>query len=182
MRPREGFNRMKKGSQKPMVKQPMPADLLMMILGLIEAKFYAGHAVNFQKDKPRLLAWVVFEPARWLKSRGVTITTTRYGDLMRKVIMDAAAHGNLEDIHYLPAWLRHTIQTHLAMHGEEVYFEAKNARTLVENAMSLVGGRVGVQAGPDVVAEFTAADRLIKAAKATQRTPKRGVKEQLNLL
>ena len=165
---------------KPSPKQPTPEDLLAELLRFVEVKFYPGDPIGFIKDKPRLLDWVILCFAEWLNSRGVTIPPTRYLEIMRDhVLMEALRHGNTGSITYRPAWLRKVIQSHLAVHGDEYYDEAKSMRNLTENALA-VAGRF-VQPLPDPIRELATLKRLCQAARQSKQRGS-GVNDQLNLL
>jgi len=162
--------------KRPIAKQPTPKELTDDLLGFLGRKFYAGEGVNFAKDRSRLLAWVVLWPAAWLQQRGVTISTENYRKIFMAVFMDALVHGSGK-IQYRPAWLKQVIQSHFAMHGDEIYAEAKAVRTLVENALVLTG-KCAMVARPDPIRELAAARSLV----VTRRPMKPSVKEQLSLL
>ena len=93
------------------------------------------------------------------------------------VFMDGLRFGNTEQITYLPAWLAKVIQSHFAVHGDEIYDEGKNLRAVADRIL-LVAGRQ-VQPGPDPVRDLATAARLLKAPK---RSPKSPVNFQLTLL
>lgn len=167
--------------QIPRAKQPTPDELVASLLELVRAKFYQGHGLVFTKDLPRLRDWVILWPAEWLYEKAVTISMERYGEIMRKVIIEAAAHGNLGEIKYLPAWLKQTVQSHFRIHGEDIYDEAKAIRNLVDNALAISGKHT--QAAPDPMKELTQAKRLLNASQPCLKPKhKAPVKEQLSLL
>lgn len=171
---------MRRRAKIPKLKQPTPAEMLDSCLSVVEAKFYPGHRVAFEKDKPRLLAWVIFYPAKWLNERGVTIPATRYLEVFRAIMIDAAAHGDLGSITYLPAWLAKVIQSHFAMHGEELYDEAKAMRNLVENAIVVAGRHI--QPETDVVQAMVDANRVLNVAKGRRKVIKPVRNDQLTFL
>ena len=157
--------------------QPTPLELRDDLLDFLERKFYSGHRIEFVKDRPRLLAWVVLWPAEWLDKRGVTIPLDRYREIFMKVFMDALRFGDTGNITYLPAWLAKIIQSHFACHGDEIYAEAKSLRTIVEHVLLVTGGAVNQPADP--LRSLAQAARLIKTPK---RRPKSSSKQQLTLL
>lgn len=154
------------------------------VLEFVRNKFYGGDPVGFAKDRKRLLGWVVLEPARWLDARGVTISGEEYRGLFldgrHGVLMEAIRHGATHEIRYRPAWLRQVIQSHLRMHGEELYERAKSARVLVENALSLAG-RLTQGARPDPVRELAQAATLLAPARPVQRSRRAGAVTQQEL-
>jgi hypothetical protein len=158
-------------------KQQTSQELLDDLLGFLERKFYEGHRVEFLKDRRRLLAWVVLWPAVWLHERGVTLPDDRYRQIFMAVFMDALRLGDTGNIKYLPAWLAKVIQSHFAVHGDEIYEQAKSIRTLTEHALLSAGK--AIQARPDPVRELAVAARLVKAAKPARKPTQ---KEQLSLL
>jgi hypothetical protein len=161
-------------STRPTQRSLTSTDLRDEILGFIRGKFYQGDQVGFLQDQKRLLAWVVFEPARWLDEKGVTISAESYRSLFLDqrtgVLMEAIRHGATHEIRYRPAWLRQVIQSHLRIHGDELYQSAKSAAVAVDNALSLAGRMVGVRP-PDPVRELAAAADLIRPSKRRAQTP-----------
>ena len=153
---------------RPSQRSLTSAELRDEILGFIQGKFYQGAAVEFSKDRPRLLSWVVLEPARWLDERGVTIASEQYRGLFLDskagVLMEAIRFGATHEIRYRPAWLRQVIQSHLRIHGDELYAAAKSAAVAIDNALSLAGRLTGVRQ-PDPVRELAAAASLLKSPK-----------------
>lgn len=167
--------------KRPTIKQPTPEELLTWLLDLVQSKFYQGDAVQFTKDRRRLLEWVILYPASWLEERGVTVAADRYREIMRSIFFDAAAFGNTRAIAYRPAWLAKVVQSHFAMHGDEIYDEAKSMRNLVENALVITGKLT--TGAPDAVRELASVRRLVKvASKAPKRPNNTPLKGQLNLL
>ena len=164
---------MKRKSQAQARKQPTPDELLEFL----QRKFYSENAVAFNKDRRRLLDWVVLWPASWLDQRGVTITADKYKELFYGVFLDGLRFGNTGNITYLPAWLAKVIQSHFAHHGDEIYEQAKSFRTLVENAVTVAGKMVKSQ--PDPVRDLAAINRALKPKK---KPAKRARNDQLNLL
>lgn len=181
---------MKKGfrpEQAARSRQVVSEDVLGSLLGLIQRKFYEGHPVEFAKDSVRLQRWVVYWPARyWFDPRQVTVPNHRYLEILTAVLIDAAACQRVAKVDYPPAYLRMVIQSHFAMHGEEYYAAAKAARSLADHALATLG-KVPTKVQDDVVARFTAADRLLEVSKrsakeAVRATKKRAVNDQLSLL
>lgn len=160
------------------LKQPTSPELLEELLRFIQTKFYPSDPIGFAKDKPRLLSWVVFEFAKWLTSREVTLPPHRFLAIMRDtILMDAVRHGNTGNIAYRPAWLRAVVQRHLAHHGEEYYEEGKAIRTIADRA--LWAATRAAQPAPDPIRELAQAARLLKAPKRVKKQP---VNAQLTLL
>ena len=163
--------------KRPPVKQPTSPELQTELLRFIQTKWYPGEAVAFAKDTPRLLSWVIREFATWLEEKAVTLPPSRYLEIMRDtILMDAACHAT-GAIAYRPAWLRKVVQSHLAMHGEEYYEEAKSIRTIADRA--LWAAQRATVAAPDPIRELAQAARLARPRKRPSRRP---VKDQLTLL
>ena len=154
----------------PFRKQPTSAELLSDLSDFLQRKFYAGHAVNFAKDRPRLLQWVILWPASWLVGRGVTVTEDQYRKIFMGVFLDALRYGDPTKVTYFPAYLRQVIQSHFRMHGDEIYEAAKSVRNLTDHAM-LLAGKFQTQDRPDPVRELAAASRLLTAKKRVIKTP-----------
>ena len=157
--------------------QPTPLELRDDLLAFLERKFYQGHRIEFVKDRPRLLAWVVLWPAKWLNERGVTIPATRYREIFMAVFIDSLRFGAVEKVTYFPAWLAKVIQSHFAVHGDEIYDEGKNLRAVLERTLLAAGHQVS--AAPDPVRELAQAAALLKVPKRPSKAP---VKAQLTLL
>lgn len=168
---------MRPRTQRPARKQPTPLELRDSLLDFLERKFYQGHRIQFLKDRQRLLAWVVLWPAKWLNERGVTIPADRYREIFMAVFMDSLRFGQVEKVTYFPAWLAKVIQSHFAIHGEDIYDEGKNLRTVIERTLLVAGKQQGH--GPDPVRDLAQAARLLKAPKRPSKSP---VKQQLTLL
>jgi hypothetical protein len=150
------------------------------LLDLIRAKFYQGHQVEFAKDRPRLISWVVLYPATWLHSRGVTLPPDRFRQILSAVLVEAASFCEPSKVTYLPAYLRQVIQSHFRIHGEDYYDEAKAIRNRVDRVLMVTGRAQVVQ--PDPVrglAQAAAAVRLLKAQKRPVKAP---LTRQLDLL
>lgn len=161
----------------PVRRQQTSEELRDDLLGFIQRKFYQGEAVAFAKDRRLLLKWVVLFPAQWLDERAVTLPTERYREVFMKVMLEALSCGNTGAIKYRPAWLGKVIQSHFAVHGQELYDEAKSARALAENALLMCGKLSRTE--PDPVREFARAASLLVPSK---RVKKPTVKSQLDLL
>lgn len=164
--------------KRPISKQHTSQEVLDELLRFIESKFYQGDRINFLKDRPRLLKWVVLKLAEYLNEKAVTVSSQRYLEIMRDdVLMEAVRFGRTDEIKYRPAWLGKVVEMHLAHHGEAYYEEGKSLRNAAEKALATARG--GVQ-GRDPVRELAEASRLLKPArKPTLKAPQ---KDQLNLL
>lgn len=159
--------------------QQTPKEVLEALLGLVQRKFYAGDAVNFAKDKKRILQWALLWPAReWFKPKSVSLPAARYQEILTKVIMEATIY-QAEKINYRPAWLARVIQSHFAMHGDEIYEEGKAVRNVAENAL-LALGKLPVREDA-LVNDFAAASHLLDA-KPAKRKRAIQIDNQLNLL
>ena len=139
----------------PARKQPTPQELRDDLLAFLDRKFYPGRPIDFAKDRRRLLDWVVLWPAKWLDDRGVTIPGDRYRDIFMGVFMDGLRFGHTENIAYFPAWLAKVIQSHFAVHGDEIYDEGKNLRAVLERTLFVAGKQVAQP--PDPVRSLAAA-------------------------
>lgn len=143
--------------QRPPPKQPTPLEIRDELLRFIRTKFYPDDNVEFAKDQPRLLKWVVLRFAKYLDDHGHTLAPRRYLEIMRdQILMEALRHG------------------------EEYLEEAKSIRASVDAALFAAGPLR--QAAPDAVRELAAAERLVKAGKAKRGPKNTPVKDQLTLL
>jgi len=173
-------NRIAGAAARP--RQQTPAEVLDALLDLVKRKFYAGEAVPFAKDRRLILQWALLWPAReWFTPRAVTVPAGRYREILAGILVEAAAHQT-GPIHYRPAWLGQVIQSHFSIHGEEIYQEAKSARTLAEHALLSIGS-VSVARPERAVEQLAAASRLLGVGKPIRKPVKNGlVKDQLSLL
>lgn len=156
--------------------QSTPEELRDELLRFIQRHFYTDN-IAFQKDRPRLLKWVVLKPAAWLEERGVTVSPERYINILRdRILMEALRHGTGE-VKYVPAYLGRVVDLHLAHHGEEYYQAAKTLRDASDGALRLA--KAGIGSAPDPVRQLASAARLLRAKKRPAKGP---VKTQLTLL
>lgn len=157
---------MKRPKQKQIILEA--SEIRDQICDFILSKFYPGEGVNFAKDRPRILDWVVFEPARWLDERGVTITSQTYLEIFidpkKGLLFEALRHGNTGQIRYRPAWLRQVIQSHLRIHEDEIYRRAKDSAALVDQTLTALG-RIRGQTQPDPVRQMAQAAALLKPTR-----------------
>jgi len=165
-------------SERPFRKQPTSPEIVEELLRFIQSKWYVGDPINFTKDRPRLLEWVVLKLAVYLEDRAVTVPAARYLEIVRDVIlMEAVQFGRVEEIKYRPAWLGKVVELHLDHHGEEYYAEGKSLRSHIESALLLAGKPS--QAAPDPVRDLARASTLLKPQKKPGKAP---VNDQLTLI
>jgi hypothetical protein len=164
----------------PRPTQTTSQELLDELCRFCRVKFYAEDAVEFAKDRPRLLEWVLLYPAGWLSSRGVTLPPARYRAILEGVLMDAVRYGNTSKVSYRPAWLRMVVKSHFACHGDEYYEEGKSMRNLVDHALQVANQARGSR--PDPVRELALAARLLKTKKRKSQQSRPPVNPQLTLL
>jgi hypothetical protein len=153
-----------KPRSEPRPKQQTSEELRDALLEFIRGKFYPepAHWLAFQKDRPRLLKWVVLWPARWLNERGVTLPPERYQALIVEALLDGLRHGDTGRIGYLPAWLGRVVQSHFAHREDEIYQEAKALRPRLEATLQALAGVATVSRPADPVRELATAQRLLK--------------------
>jgi hypothetical protein len=155
---------------RPKTIQLTSVELKDRCLEFLRRKFYPTQNVQFAKDRPKLLQWVVLWPATWFTKRGVRVSEEKYLEIFEGVFMDALIHGSTK-ITYFPAWLRQVIQAHFSHHGETYYEEAKLLR---ENALlnTILSGKLQpTNPAPDPVRELASAARLLKSKKKLPKTP-----------
>ena len=90
----------------------------MICLRSCNASFMRVIPSVIAKDKRRLLLWLVLWPAKWLRTRGVSVTDDKYREIFTNVMVLALQMGNTGGITYRPAWLfqsfAHTNDTSIA--------------------------------------------------------------------
>lgn len=154
----------KRPFKKPFRRQPTSLEMRDELLRFIQSKFYPGDFVRFAKDRRMLLKLVVLKFAVYLDEKAVTLAEARYMEIVRdKILMEAVRFGKIEQVKYPPAYLGQILDSHLRIHGEDYYEEAKAIRHLVNNALSLVPRTV--TPAPDGVRELAAASRLLTPQK-----------------
>ena len=164
-------------ARTPPRKQATPQELRDNCLDFLQRKFYPGRPIDFAKDRPRLLAWVVLWPAKWFNERGVTVPPEQYRQIFEGVFMDGLRFGDTGNITYLPAWLAKVIQSHFAHHGEDYYAQAKKLRDDPLLARLLANGQLPTRT-EDPIRALAQAARLLKP-KPVKKAP---IKDQLTLL
>lgn len=159
-------------------RQQTTPEILEALLGLVQRKFYAGDAVSFAKDRRPILQWALLWPAReWFTPKAVALPAARYQEILTKIIMEASVF-QADQIRYRPAWLARVIQSHFAIHGDEIYDEAKALRRVTENALISLGKLPQREDG--LVKEFAAASQLLDKSRPQRSKGTKPVK-QLNL-
>jgi hypothetical protein len=165
-----------KSSARHSQRRLLATEILDALLGFLQRHFYNGEAVTFAKDRPRILDWVVLEPARWLDTRGVTMSGEAYRDLFLDpktgLLFEALRHGATDTIRYRPAWLRQVIQSHLRIHGDAIYARAKSITLLADQAL-LAASHLTRAPRPDPVRELAnlkASLRADRKARPGSRT------------
>lgn len=160
--------------QRP--KQVLPAEIIADLMGVIRNQFYAGNEAWFA-DQEFIRRRVVTWPAHWLNTRGVTLKPLRYKELLLGIFQEIKRHGQTGEVKYWPRYLTHCVQEHFKHHGEEIYGEGKELRTLAENALTVCREATG----HDPVAALAAVHQALAAAHKRKRKPGAG-KQQMNLL
>jgi hypothetical protein len=151
-------------SERP--KQQLPGEIIHDLMGVIRGAFYPGDDRWFA-DQHFIRRHVVTWPAAWLVGKGVTLKPERYKEIVLGVIQGIKRHGQTGVVKYWPGYLKHCLQMHFKVHGDEIYEEAKSLRTALDNA--LLACKRGEGDGPDPI-EVIAAARRIK----TPGRPARG--------
>lgn len=120
--------------------QPTPTELVEDLLGMARRMFYCDlPEKRWFQDRTLIMRNVVLHFAKWLDDRGVTIPPAKYRQIMTDVFMTAVRHGDTENIAYLPGYLATCVQSHLAVHGEDYYNEAKGTRDLSATVLETLG-------------------------------------------
>lgn len=135
------------------------------LLGFIRSHWYQGAPLDvFAKDRPRLLEWVVFEAAGRLDEAAVTLPGDRYLAIHLTILREALTHGGRPT--YVPAYLRHVVQSHWRIQWERYYEEAKAITPRIEECLRDLAAGVGRR--PDPVRELAQAQDLIATRRRTK--------------
>lgn len=139
------------------------SDLISDLLGVVRRQFYSGNDKRFFQER-WLLVQAITAPALWFDERGVKCNDERYRSLILGRLREIKEHGQVAQIRRFPAYLLHSIQTHLKHHGEEIYVEAKAIREKVD--LALQGLAKMPKNAPDGTVEA-----LVMARKALKSGP-----------
>lgn len=150
-------------------KQDTPQEIIQDILGVIRRQFYAdAPPKKWFQDRAFILRNVVLYPAGWLNAKAVTLPPARYKQIILEVLQDIKRHGATDSIAYWPGYLRHCLQQHFRHNGEQIYNEAKSARTIAEHALAI--GRRSIGQAPDPIEALAQARDLITIKRRPKKT------------
>ncbi len=158
-------------AKRPFRKQPTSQEMRDELLRFVQAHFYKNDYARFAKDQRMILKLVVLKLAVYLNDQAVTISESRYMEIMRdKILMEAVRFGRVDEVKYPPAYLGQIVDSHLRIHGEDYYDEAKAIRNQVDNALALAHKSATPRS--DGVRELATASRLLMPTKrAVKMTP-----------
>lgn len=148
-------------------------EIVDTLLGFIKSHWYRDAPPgSFERDRSRLLEWVVFEAAGRLDSSSVTLPGDRYLDIHLVILREAITHGGRPS--YIPAYLRHVVQSHWKIHWERYYEQAKIVTPRIEECLRDLAAGIGRR--PDPVREMVQARQLLttrRREKAEERAEDR---------
>lgn len=148
-------------------------EIVDTLLGFIRSHWYQGAAPEaFAKDRSRLLEWVVFEAAGRLDSACVTLPGEQYLKIHLKILQEALTFGGRAT--YVPAYLRHVVQSHWRIHWETYYEAAKLVTPRVEEVLRDMAAGVGRR--PDPVRDLAKAQDLIRTTRRGRVAETRAVR------
>jgi hypothetical protein len=154
--------------------QQVPAEIIADLLQAA-CNFYGDCPDKWHADQHFIKRNVITWPARWLNTRGITLTPDRYKEIVLEVFQGIKQHGQTEKVKYWPAYLMHSVQTHFKLHGEQYYNEGKSLRLKLESA--LLGAQRSIVADP--VSALADVNRALAAKKPSKKPT---AKDQLTLL
>jgi hypothetical protein len=150
-------------------------EILDTLLGFIRSHWYQDATpAAFAKDRPRLLEWVVFEAAGRLDGACLTLPGARYLEIYLEILREALTHGGRPT--YIPAYLRHVVQSHWRIHWERYYEEAKAVTPRIEECLRDLAAGVGRR--PDPVRDLSQAQSLLRTQRRTQAAETRAVRQE----
>lgn len=145
-------------------------EIVDTLLGFIRSHWYQdAPETAFLKDRSRLLEWVVFEAAGRLDGASVTLPGDRYLEIHLTILREALTHGGRPT--YIPAYLRHVVQSHWRIHWERYYEQAKAVTPRIEECLRDLAAGVGRR--PDPVRELAQAKSLISTQRRERQTERR---------
>ena len=137
-------------------------EIVDTLLGFIRTHWYSDAPTEaFLKDRSRLLEWVVFEAAGRLDGATVTLPGERYLEIHLTILREALTHGGRPT--YIPAYLRHVVQSHWKIHWERYYEEAKTVTPRIEECLRDLAAGVGRR--PDPIRDLAQAQSLIRTTR-----------------
>jgi hypothetical protein len=150
-------------------------EILDTLLGFIRSHWYQDATpAAFLKDRSRLLEWVVFEAAGRLDVACLTLPGARYLEIHLEILREALTHGGRPT--YIPAYLRHVVQSHWRIHWERYYEEAKSVTPRIEECLRDLAAGVGRR--PDPVQDLAKAQSLLRTQRRTQASETRAVRQE----
>jgi hypothetical protein len=137
-------------------------EIVDTLLGFIRTHWYQDAPKEaFLKDRSRLLEWVVFEAAGRLDGASVTLPGDRYLEIHLTILREALTHGGRPT--YIPAYLRHVVQSHWKIHWERYYEQAKVVTPRIEECLRDLAAGVGRR--PDPIRDLAKAQDLIRTTR-----------------
>ena len=145
-------------------------EIVDTLLGFIRTHWYSDAPKEaFLKDRSRLLEWVVFEAAGRLDGATVTLPGERYLKIHLTILREALTHGGRPT--YIPAYLRHVVQSHWKIHWERYYEEAKTVTPRIEECLRDLAAGVGRK--PDPIRDLAQAKQLLSTQRRERHTDRR---------
>lgn len=152
-------------------KQSVPSEIKTDLLNAIRNSFYGDLPdKRWHSDKQFILVNVVLWPASYLNDKGVTLPPARYKAIVLDVLMGIKRHGQTESVKYWPGYLKHCLQTHFRIHGEEYYEEGKALRGRLDSVLKTMGQTP--TADPIRVMAEARRDLIQEKRRKTQKGPK----------
>jgi hypothetical protein len=147
--------------------RPEIGEALQHLLVTVELRFYATLPKgDFHRDR-RMLLYAMTWPSTWLKSRGLTCSSSRYNLLIAERLESIAAHGDPGRYGaYFPAYLLKCLQDWFQHHGEELYDELKHIRNALDQVLTSARFAANVQRDAHHIELLAEAHRLIQAKRA----------------
>jgi hypothetical protein len=152
---------------------------LDFLLAFIRSGFYRDCPDRWFKDQHFIRRKVLTYPAKWLNSRGVTLPTDRYKEILVGIFSTIKVHGQTDTVRYWPGYLLHCVQTHFKCHGDEIYEEGKSIRAHTDLALATVQRALQAQRVADPVASLVQVANALKVA--TRKKKVSDCKAQMSL-
>ncbi len=158
----------------PRASHKVPGDLVNELLGRIKRVFYPDDEKRFYWERDLLIQALTY-PAWYLRNRagdGVGLPWSRYESIILGMLRTIKEHGDTAGIRSFGRYFLTAVQTHMPLHWEDYYAEAKRASNLFDSVIA--GIAQGTVPAPDTTVRDLAAlhsDLALKSGRKPKAKP-----------